>query len=101
MNDFVHFKDLIPKAIAHYKLEREARAALICCRFRELSPSIVGRDVTANVKPKFFKNGTLIVSVPSSIWAQRVYVHRHELLLKMNLGLDKAWVNDIRTYVEG
>lgn len=100
MGDFIHFKDLIPKAIAHYKMDREARAAMICARFRTAMPNIVGADAVGNVNPKFFKNGTLVLTVPNSVWAQRVYVNRHELLVQLNLHLDKPWVEDIRAYVE-
>lgn len=100
MSDFIHFKDLIPKALAHYKLTREARAALICSRFRDILPGIVGEDAPANVKTKFFKGGNLVVAVPTSIWAQRIYVHRHELLMRLNLHLEKEWVKDLRAVVE-
>ncbi len=100
MGDFIHFSELIPKALAHYKLTREARASLICARFRDILPGIVGKDARESVQVKFFKGGNLVVAVPSSIWAQRVYVHRHELLLRLNLHLDKEWVKDLRAVVE-
>jgi predicted nucleic acid-binding Zn ribbon protein len=100
MNDFIHFSDFIPQALRKYKLTREARATLICARFRGLMPSVVGDDLPEAVQPKFFKGGVLYVSVPSSIWAQRIYVHRHDLLMKLNLHLGQDWVKDLRTVVE-
>ncbi len=101
MGDFTHFIDLIPKALARYKLSREARAALVCARFRDLLPGIVGGDASdSGVHPKYFKNGFLVVAVPTSIWAQRIYVHRHELLHRLNLHLGKEWVKDLRAVVE-
>lgn len=100
MNDFVHFSQFVPNALKKYKLTREARAGLVCARFRTILPSIVGEDLPAAVHPKFLKAGILFVAVPSSIWAQRVFVHRHELLLKLNLHLGKEWVKDLRTVVE-
>ena len=100
MNEFVWFKDLIPKALAHYQLERQARAALVCSRFRDLVPGIVGKDAEGVVKAKYVKGGVLYVAVPSSVWAQRVYVHRHELLTRINLESEKPLVDDLRTYVE-
>lgn len=100
MNEFVWFKDLIPKALAHYQLERQARAALVCTRFRDIMPSIVGKDAEGVIKPKYVKSGVLYVAVPSSIWAQRVYVHRHELLTRINMESDKPLVEDLRTYVD-
>lgn len=100
MNDFIHFSSFIPDALKKYKMTREARASLVCARFRKILPSIVGEDLPAAVHPKFFKGGVLYVGVPSSMWAQRVYVHRHELIMKLNLNLEKEWVKDLRTVVE-
>lgn len=101
MNDFFSFTDLLPRAISKYKLDRQARATLVCKRFSDLMTSILGDDSTGIVKAKFVKGGVLYVSVPSSIWAQRVYVHRHELLMKLNLNLgEMSGVEDLRTVLE-
>lgn len=101
MNDFFSFSDLVPKALAKYKMERETRAALVCQRFRNLMPSILGKDAPEVVRPKFVKGKILYVSVPSSVWAQRVYVHRHELLVQLNLNMaENSGVDDLRTLVE-
>ena len=60
----------------------------------------MGDDIPKTVHPKFIKAGVLTVAVPSSVWAQRIYVHRHDLLMKLNLHLGKDWVKDLRTVVE-
>lgn len=78
---------------------RETRAALICERFRNLAPSIIGESSMDHIQPKCFKNGILYITVPNSLWAQQIYVHRPDLLMKLNLNLDKHWVKDIRTHV--
>ena len=101
MSDFLPLQKLIPKAISRYKMTRETRAAHICQRFRVISPEIIGEDSAQNIKPKFFKGGVLYISVPSSVWAQRVYVHRHDLIMKLNFKMEKEWVRDIRMHVEG
>ncbi|QQR54395.1 DUF721 domain-containing protein [Candidatus Peregrinibacteria bacterium] len=101
MSDFSLFSDFIPKALAKYKIEREARAALVCQRFRTLMPSILGEDASPVVRPKFVKGKILYIAVPSSVWAQRVYVHRHELLVQLNLNMaEHSGVDDLRTVVE-
>lgn len=100
MNEFVHFSSFIPSALKKYKMTREARASLICARFRTIAPSIVGDDAPKEVHPKFVKAGVLYIGVPNSLWAQRITVHRHELLLKLNMNLGKDWVKDLRTLVE-
>lgn len=99
MSDFIDFKKFLPKALEKYKVTREARAALICNRFREIAPGIIGGD-SGDVKPKFFKGHVLYIAVPSSIWAQRVYVHRHDIIMKLNLEAGSEVVHDIRTVVE-
>ena len=100
MSDFVPLKNLIPKAIANYRLTRQARAALICQHFRELAPRVIGEDAKEEIRPKYFKGGTLYIAVPNSTWAQRVYVHRHDIIMKLNLCLEKESVREIRTVVE-
>ena len=99
MSDFLDFKKFLPKALEKYKVTREARAALICNRFREIAPGIIGGD-SKEIHPKFFKGHTLYIAVPNSIWAQRVYVHRHDLIMKLNLEAGNEEVHDIRTVVE-
>lgn len=101
MTDFFTFSELVPKALAKYKMEREARAALVCQRFRTLMPSILGPDAATSIRPKFVKGKVLYVAVPSSVWAQVVYVHRHELLVQLNLNMaEHSGVSDLRTVVE-
>lgn len=100
MNEFIHFSNFIPNALRKYKMTREARASLICARFRTIVPSVVGEDAPKVVRPKFVKGAVLYVAVPNSMWAQRITVHRHELLLKLNMNLGKDWVKDLRTLVE-
>jgi hypothetical protein len=101
MNSFVDIKKYLPKAIARYNMTREARAAHVCDRFRALAPSIMGEDAMKKITPKFFKGHTLYVSVPNSLWAQRLYVHRHDIIMKLNLDLGKEIVYELRTLVNG
>ena len=101
MSDFFHLEKLIPKALARYKLDRQAQAAKVCERFRRLASNYISPDALDFIKPKSFKRHTLYVSVPSSVWAQKVIVHRHELIEALNESLTKAQaVHEIRTLVE-
>lgn len=99
MSDFQDWKKWIPKALAKYKMTRQARAALVCERFRSIAPDLLGKEVPAAVQPKFVKNHILTISVPSSLWAQKVIVKRHEILEKLNADVEGAQVDDIRTVV--
>lgn len=120
MSDFFDFKKLVPVALEKYMLSREARAGRVCARFRILAEELIPlgngnfdnatiseatlkdlkKEVGEIVKPKYFKGGTLYVSVPSSIWAQRVFVHRHQLITRLNEELGDSEVKEIRTVVE-
>ncbi len=96
MNDFIDFKKLIPQALLKYKLNREARAAQICSGYGRLAKDLGIEDA----KAKFFKGHTLYISVPSSIAAQRVFNHRHDILTKLNVELGKEEIFEIRTVLE-
>ena len=98
MNDFVDFKSLIPRALEKFRLGREARASLVCERFRLIAPEIVGQGCEELIHPKFVKHGILYISVPSSIWAQKVFVKRHLLMEELNR--DKEIVKDLKVLVE-
>jgi hypothetical protein len=100
MSDFINLKDLIPKAVRRFGMQREVRSAKACERFRKLLPELVGQEAPSHVRPKFLKGHILYVSVPSSIWAQKVFVKRHDLLEQINAGLEKPYVHDLRTLVE-
>ncbi len=98
--NFVNFKSLLPRAINRYNVERETRAAHICARFRDLAPGILGHEGGSLMRPKYFKGGTLYIAVPNSLWAQRLVIHRHDLIMKLNLSLENEWVSEIRPVVE-
>ena len=100
MSEFLDFKRFLPKALNKYNMSRQARAATVCKRFRELAPGMMGDEAASHAVPKFFKHGRLTIAVPSSLWAQHVYVHRHELITRINLELGEGTVKEIRTVVE-
>ena len=84
MADFTSFQSLIPKALKKYKMERSARASLICEKFRSIAPRIIGDDCENFIHPKFVKDGVLFISVPSSIWGQKVFNSRHKIIEELN-----------------
>jgi hypothetical protein len=100
MTDFIDFHKLLPKAIQRFNMNRETRAAKACERFRKLIPELIGDDAHKHIAPKFVKGHILYIRVPSSVWAQRVFIHRHKLLEQINAEFDKPWVHDLRTVVE-
>jgi len=98
MNDgFVQIKDLLPKAVSKYGVQREVRGALVRDRARQAVKDVWGSEVT-EVRPLFFKEGVLVVEVENSAWGQEVFMKEEELieLIGKELG-----VKEVRTRVRG
>lgn len=100
MGEFTSFQKLLPKALKKYKMDREARASLVCNKFRELATALIGEESKVEIYPKFFKGGSLYISVPSSAWAQKVIFERHHLISKINEEIGEDFVHELRTVVE-
>ena len=100
MNDFFDFKNLFPAVLRKYKMSREARAGQVCTRFKVLAEDVMGEGSSEVVSAKFFKNNTLYISVPSSVWAQRVFNFRHQIITRLNEELGSEEVYEIRTVLD-
>ncbi len=98
--NFWDFTKLLPRAIEKYNMERETRASLICKKFRDFAPSIVGEKVFSHMNVKYYKNGILYVGVSHSAYAQYLHIHRHDIITKININLKNEWLKDLKTLVE-
>lgn len=100
MADFIHFSELLPKAIQRYKMGRETRAALVCERFRGCAKELLGESAGQKIQPRHYKHHVLTIAVPDSIWAQKLYNLRHDFLELLNKKGDIE-VKDLKMRVEG
>jgi len=58
-------------------------------------PDAVGRDISRQALPKFFKNGILFVETQHPVWTAELTARRHRILRRINESLGKEVVKDI------
>lgn len=97
---FTHIANIIPKAIRTYGLTRQAKAALICEKYRKVAPSIFSAEILINAWPKYFKGKTLVLGVSHPAYAEEVSQRKHKLKALLNESLGKDYVAAIKTVTE-
>lgn len=98
---FTPLQKILPRAIAELKFTRQARAALVCERYRKLAPQIIHPEALNYTSPKFLKEKTLTINVENSAWAQLVVTRKKPLLKRLNENLGKDKITNIKTTVLG
>lgn len=98
---FTPLQKILPKTIAELKFTRQARAALVCERYRKLASQIIHPEALNYTSPKFLKGKILTISVENSAWIQLITTKKELLLKKLNENLGKDKITDIKTMVAG
>lgn len=98
---FTPLQKILPKAIAELKFTRQARAALVCEKYRKLAPQIVHPEALNHTFPKFLKGKILTVSVENSAWASQIAANKEKLLKELNKSFRKKEITNIKTTVLG
>jgi len=96
---FTPIQKLIPRALKKLGVDQEAKAALICERYRRCAPRIVHADVLEHSFPRYFKNGTLMIGAENSAWAQEITMKAHLLLEEIRREETIKYIKQIRTTV--
>ncbi|MBI4994521.1 DUF721 domain-containing protein [Candidatus Peregrinibacteria bacterium] len=96
---FTPIQKILPKAITGLKFTRQARAALVCEKYRKLAPQIVHPEALRHTYPKFFKGTILVVAVENSAWAGQIAANKEKLLNELNKTLGKKEIKNIKTAV--
>lgn len=78
-------------------MTREARAALICEKYRKLASQFVHPEALNHTSPKFYKNRVLTIGVENSAWASQVMAKQVELTDEINRSLGQKLVEKIQT----
>lgn len=96
---FEPFQDFLKKTANRYGLARQVDAAKICHDFRELIPEIFKNKETpeAYIKPAYFKDSILTVSVDSPAWGQEVIMRKPEIIDALNQKAGKQAIKNLRT----
>jgi predicted nucleic acid-binding Zn ribbon protein len=88
--------DVLNAALARSGLARQ----LARYRFVTHWPQIVGEEVARRTRPEALHNGSLVIRVSSSVWAQELGFQKELVLARLQQFLDsKEVVNDVRFYV--
>lgn len=96
---FTPIQKILPKAIKSLGLASEARAALICEKYRKLAPRLIHTNALHHTFPKFYRGKVLTIGVANSAWAAAVLAQKKGLIELMNKELGKKMVADLKTRV--
>lgn len=96
---FVQLKELIPRALASKGLTRQAKAAVVCEKYRTLAPQIVRPDILEHTFPKTFQGGILTVGVENGAWAQLIIAAKIALISGINAAIGDSVVRELKTTV--
>lgn len=97
---FTRISQLIGKAVCKLGLERQARAALICEKYRKLAPQILGGKISVHAWPKYFRRKVLVVGVDHPLFASEMNQQKDAIIKLLNEALGKDTIKNIRTIVE-
>ncbi|MEK7529209.1 MAG: DUF721 domain-containing protein [Patescibacteria group bacterium] len=96
---FISIQKLVPKALAGLGIKREARAALVCERYRRTAPGVVHPEVLEYSFPRSFKNGTLTIGVTNSVWAQEISMKKEAILEEIRKGEGVPAIKALKTII--
>lgn len=96
---FTQLKSLIPRALASKGLTRQAKAAVVCEKFRSLAPKIVRPDILDHSFPKTFRGAVLTIGVENGAWAQLIIAVKMALMKEINAALSDEVVKELKTTV--
>lgn len=98
MGEFVHLKDLIPKAASKLHLQGELKASLVLARTEKLIAELFSGQLSQLIHPKKFTDGILWCTVRNSAVAQELQQKSHLLRRQLNESLGLDAVKQIRSY---
>ena len=95
---FTQLKDLVPRTVNKMGLRKQFDGAYVCQLFRKWAPKVLGDEHCLEfISPGSYKSGTLVVNVKNSVWGQTVFMHRKQLIEKINQESHSVVVKDLRT----
>ena len=89
---FVHIGSIIDDVLKTYRREPDNELM----RVWQVWDRIVGDVVSKNARPAAFKGRILLVYVTSSTWIHQLQFLKKEIIVKLNEGLEKALIDDLK-----
>jgi hypothetical protein len=84
--------DILPYTIKNLGLQKKYNAESIIVHWQK----IVGDDIAANTVPRLVQQGTLMVSVNSSVWSHHLSMMKESIMDKINGFIGEKLIYDIR-----
>jgi hypothetical protein len=84
--------DIVSITIKNLGLQKKYNAQSIILHWQE----IVGEDIAANTYPRLVQQGTLMVSVNSSVWSHHLSMMKESIIDKINGFIGEKLIFDIR-----
>lgn len=93
---FDSFQKYLPKAAAHYGIQKELKAMQICQEYRRIAQGLFPKQNTEETSPKSYNHNTLTIGVTSSAWAQQLMMQKHKILEEINKKYGATTLKDIK-----
>ncbi len=97
---FSPFQELLKKAINHHGMGGVVEASQICTKFNEVKGALFPEDEENVLKPKHFKDHTLTIQVPDSVWANEVINRQSKIISEVNSKYGQKVIEKIKTELE-
>jgi hypothetical protein len=96
---FSPFQNYIKKAANKYGIAKELNAIKICNDFRAIVPNLFQKVPQAqdHVTPAHYKNGILVINVPSPAWGQEVILRKEKIIEEMNSRAGRKIIRNLYT----
>lgn len=100
MSEFTPLRQLIPKAVNHYNLQKQVQGALVCHHFRKIARELWQDSIEESVAPRFYQQGILWLSVADSGWAQQIQFKHHLILEKLQSVCPEIPIKIVKARIE-
>jgi predicted nucleic acid-binding Zn ribbon protein len=81
---WISLKNLIPTAASRFNMKKQINKSEICVLWSKMAMRLLGKQSEERFKPISFKNKTLLIKCPSSVWANELQMRQYELVEKLN-----------------
>jgi predicted nucleic acid-binding Zn ribbon protein len=88
----IHIRDILSSALEKYRPAGDTDMT----RIWDIWETAVGQVIALNAKPRAFRDGVLIVHVPSSSWIHQLKFLEKQVAANINSHLDQQLVRQIR-----
>ena len=97
---FSPFQEALKRTINQHHLGDIVVASQICHQFAARKAEFFPEDQKNAISAKAFKNATLTISVPNSVWANEVINRQKTIIAEMNTKYGQNVIQKIKTELE-